>query len=288
MILTKNIDITINPSNFKHFKELGYLKIKKGSIINIPIVDLNCGSNYIINVKCDICGNEKKLSYRNYLKSFNNQNIYCCSSKCAKDKIENTNYNLYKTKYFSQTSIFKENIKNTCLKKYNTTNPSKCIFFQDKRKNTMNINHGVDYYVLSKDFRTKSEITSMKNYGTPHPMMSDTIKQRRKDFLIKHGFNVDDSKFKLYKTKIYRLTKKVKSQLLNMWNGLDYYDNENIQNNFNLPYYHKNYPTIDHKISIFDGFKNNIDPLIIADISNLCLTKRYINSKKSKNSYFNI
>ena len=54
MILTKNIDITINPSNFKHFKELGYLKIKKGSIINIPIVDLNCGSNYIINVKCDM------------------------------------------------------------------------------------------------------------------------------------------------------------------------------------------------------------------------------------------
>jgi len=33
----------------------------------------------------------------------------------------------------------------------------------------------------------------------------------------------------------------------------------------------KNYPTIDHKLSIFYGFINKIDPYIIADINNLCI-----------------
>ena len=45
---------------------------------------------------------------------------------------------------------------------------------------------------------------------------------------------------------------------------------------------------IDHKISIFHGFINNIDPILISDISNLCITKRYINSSKQTKSTWNI
>lgn len=64
--------------------------------------------------------------------------------------------------------------------------------------------------------------------------------------------------------------------LLESWDGIDYYDGECIKDNFNLPYYDINYPTVDHKISIFEGFKNNIVADEIADISNLCFTKRCI------------
>ena len=42
-----------------------------------------------------------------------------------------------------------------------------------------------------------------------------------------------------------------------------------------------NYPTIDHKISTFYGFNNNIDYKEIAKIENLCFTKRSNNSKKN-------
>ena len=41
-----------------------------------------------------------------------------------------------------------------------------------------------------------------------------------------------------------------------------------------------NLPSIDHKISIYYGFVNKIDPSIIGDIKNLCITKRSINKKK--------
>jgi len=41
------------------------------------------------------------------------------------------------------------------------------------------------------------------------------------------------------------------------------------------------YRTIDHKISIYYGYMNKIDADIISSIENLCITKRFINSKKS-------
>ena len=43
---------------------------------------------------------------------------------------------------------------------------------------------------------------------------------------------------------------------------------------------HRFYPTMDHKISVFYGFINSIDPNFIGSIDNLCITKRSINSKK--------
>ena len=53
-----------------------------------------------------------------------------------------------------------------------------------------------------------------------------------------------------------------------------------ILNNFKLDHNDPNYPTIDHKISVYYGFKNSIDPNIIGSIDNLCITKRSINSSK--------
>ncbi len=42
------------------------------------------------------------------------------------------------------------------------------------------------------------------------------------------------------------------------------------------------YPSIDHKISLFYGFENNMNPEEIGSIDNLCITKRYINSIKGR------
>jgi len=74
--------------------------------------------------------------------------------------------------------------------------------------------------------------------------------------------------------------------LFENWDGYDYYDGEYIKNNFNLHGLDNNYPTIDHKISVSYGFKNNIEPEKIADISNLCITKKINNSKKSSKCNF--
>lgn len=83
-----------------------------------------------------------------------------------------------------------------------------------------------------------------------------------------------------YRREVRRMTKRNEKRLFEIWNGIDYYDGEYIKDNFRLSPYDKNYPSIDHKISILFGFRNDIDPQEISDLSNLCITKIKINSTK--------
>ena len=83
-----------------------------------------------------------------------------------------------------------------------------------------------------------------------------------------------------YRKEVRRITRKSEKKLLESWNGIDYYDGEYIRENLNLSPYDKDYPSIDHKISILYGFKNNINPEELANINNLCVTKIKINSAK--------
>lgn len=90
----------------------------------------------------------------------------------------------------------------------------------------------------------------------------------------------NNNPFLFYKNQVRNLTNKFRKTVFLQWDGYDYYDKEFIKNNCLLHFHDKNYPTIDHKISIFEGFKNNTSPQIIADIKNLVITKRRLNSKK--------
>lgn len=83
---------------------------------------------------------------------------------------------------------------------------------------------------------------------------------------------------------MYKITRRSFKQLFESWDGYDFYTKEFILNNFNLDSNDKCYPVVDHKISRFYGFKNNISPEEIGDISNLCITQRYINSRKHKDT----
>ena len=89
--------------------------------------------------------------------------------------------------------------------------------------------------------------------------------------------------FELYTRAVYNITNKNKKELFENWNGYDYYDNEFIKANKKLNYNHTNYPTIDHKISLYHGFENKISPAILGSIDNLCITKKCINSSKGRN-----
>ena len=90
--------------------------------------------------------------------------------------------------------------------------------------------------------------------------------------------DIYDKSYQLYKNEVRRLTKKNLPTLLKSWNGKDYYDGEIIDKN--LDHTDPNSLTIDHKISIYQGYKTGTLPSIISDIENLCVTKRTINSSK--------
>ena len=127
--------------------------------------------------------------------------------------------------------------------------------------------------------RTKEIIYGDKNYNNPEKM-----RRTKQD----KGIYLTDKKltlFELYRKKVLKLSFHNKKKIFDNWDGYDYYDNEYIKAYLKEDSNSKLYPTIDHKISVLYGFKNNIDPGKISAIENLCITKKSINSKKGSKNY---
>lgn len=249
MIVTKEIKIKTNSQNINHYRILGY-KCNPGDEILINIDHLSKGSNYKIRAICDKCGKEKELIYNKYIKNVNNGGYYSCSNKCSKDKYINN-----------------------CLNKYGVINIFQCIDTINKIKKIKLERYGNDKYNNVK----KQKETCLEKYGFENYFET-------KEFKVKTGVILDEDidGWNLYKRKSRRIFRKNKNIIFDQWNGFDYYDNEYIKENFNLPFYHNNYPTVDHKLSVYYGFKNNISVEHINSIENLVITKRINNSIKGK------
>ncbi len=100
---------------------------------------------------------------------------------------------------------------------------------------------------------------------------------------IKNGniINWSEAEWKQYWRRCNYLTRKIRKQMLQNWDGYDYIDGEYIKENLNLHYTHKNYLTLDHIIPRSECFKQGLTPDEATQSSNLKFTKRYNNSKKS-------
>jgi hypothetical protein len=306
MILTEYVKIKVNVNNIKNLVDFGYKNLKNGLIIEIKTEHLSKGSHALIDVKCDVCGKERSIMYKEYLRNLKQHNYYSCKGKCSSEKNKITNTGKYGVEfisqieyvkkkkietsiknygvdYYSRTEYSKIRIKKTNLEKYGVDNPSKLQEFKNKRKKTMNEKFGVDYYVLHNDFKGKSEKTFLKNYGVSHPMM---LKEEIKRRLNKKGLDFRTDDFRIYRNRVDYFTRKNKNILFDRWDGLDFYDGEYILENLNLSGQHGDYPTIDHKKSVKECFDEGILPIYVADLDNLCITKRRINSKKQVKSDF--
>ena len=73
MILSREINVKITESNYNYYDDLGYDVYISEEIV-IPVELLPKGSHYKIKCKCDSCGVEKEVIYKNYLK-YDNLNI---------------------------------------------------------------------------------------------------------------------------------------------------------------------------------------------------------------------
>ena len=234
----------MNGKHISKYRSKGYI-CKVGEVIEVSIVDLPFESNLFIDVKCDVCGTEKKLKYQVYNKNFFNNYYYACSILCGMDKFRNNNLIKYGVDNYSKTKECRIKTEKTCLLKYNELVPSR-----------------------NKDVMSKIKETRIKK-GLQTPVGSE-----------------DD--FTIYKKIVRKLTQLNKKKLIESWSGYDYYDNEYIRENFELNSNSRLYPTIDHKISVFNGFYDNILPQVIAGLDNLCITKRSINSSKQINNTWKI
>lgn len=210
-------------------------------------------------------------------------------------------------KKWMSSSEFKEKSNKTLMEKYGVDSYSKTEEFKEKISSKMDdtINkiknkflekYGVDSYTKTEEFKEllnkekdnivyKIKSTCLEKYGVDNVSKVDEIRSKIKKTKIINGVDIPDdilSEWNLYKKNVRRITNTNKRKLYENWDGFDYYDNEYILGYLSHSHTHRYYPTIDHKISVYYGFKNSIDPEIIGSIDNLCITKRFINSTKSK------
>lgn len=262
MIIDKHVEVKIGSANYSIYKKLGY-DVKMNEIFLINIKDLTKGSKTKVNCKCDYCGDITNIIYCNYINQIKKNLTYSCSH-CTYKKAAETNLKTIGVEYYAQLKEDQERKKKTCLEKY-----------------------GVDSFFKTNEYKQKFENTCLDKYGVKNPFQSSEIIDKIKNTNISNGnWSKSNECYALYRRKVYHETSKNKLKLLENWDGHDYYDNEFILDNFHLNHNNNKYPTIDHKISVLYGYENNISIIEISDISNLCITKKSINSSKGKKSIF--
>jgi hypothetical protein len=166
---------------------------------------------------------------------------------------------------------FKEKSKETNLEKYGVDRFCKTVDF----KNQITLNKDVIVEKIKRVF--------LEKYGVDWPSKIESVVSKSLKTREENGHIIpteDLSEFDRYRKLVRKYTNRNKKKLFEDWTGFDYYDGEFIKGNFSLSHKNRLYPTIDHKISIFYGFKNKIEAEEIGDITNLCITKRSINSSK--------
>ena len=123
MILTREIEIKINESNYQYYDDLGY-DVAIGEVIKIPIELMSKGSHYKIKCKCDGCGIEKEVIFKNYVKYDNKFGEYYCR-KCSEVKRKETLRKNFGVDYPIQNKKVLSKMKNTLIEKYGVDNISK-------------------------------------------------------------------------------------------------------------------------------------------------------------------
>jgi hypothetical protein len=123
MILSREINVKITESNYNYYDDLGYDVYISEEIV-IPVELLPKGSHYKIKCKCDSCGVEKEVIYKNYLKYDNKWGDYYCR-KCSEVKRKETLRKNFGVDYPIQNEKVLQKMKKTLVEKYGVDNISK-------------------------------------------------------------------------------------------------------------------------------------------------------------------
>ncbi len=321
MVKNNESKVEITTRNIKYYKDRKYICVV-GDIISIDVNIMPKMSHNKVIAICELCKTEIELAFSKYNRNKDRQGFYSCS-KCSGKKRKITVKEKYGVEYFNQlesekermkiwmsSDEFKNKSKETLTEHYGVDSYSKTGEFKSNFSSKMKQiikekkENGTYNCPLSwegnRELRDKGMIDK---YGNHYSYNIPEIIEKRKETIKKRQsrlFNIDKDanfkgieykiiEYKLYRNKVRNKTEKLRKQLFENWNGYDYYDGEYIKNEF-IHYNNKSAPTINHKISCFYGFLNNIPVEEIANIENLCITKREINGKKSNlnESDFNI
>lgn len=272
MIKNDKIEVNISYRNITHYRKLGYNPILNENLI-ISTIHLPSNSHFRIDVICEICGKESNIRYHKYIENRKRHNFYSCKS-CSRQKAALTSIEKWGVDNYSKTEEYKERVEITNLEKYGYKTNLISPDYKDKIKDILKDKYGTDkFYNINRNGKN-----SKKRFKLIDNIEDLMISFENSELFYK---DIDSSDgYLLYRNEVRRITRNNIKIFLQKWNGEDYYDSENIMYNYKLDKNDPNYPTIDHKISVYYGFINNIPAEEISSLENLCITKRYINSKK--------
>ena len=187
MILDKEVELVMTGKLIKYYQKLGYYIIKNKQKILIKVEHLTLSSRAKINVKCDICGHKKKLSYDKYNKNIKNTGIYCCSNSCASVKNKQTNLKRYGFECVLNNKLIRNKIEKTCLERYGGISPFASKEVQTKISQTLFDNYGCTSPIYSEEVKDKMKKTNLKKYGVEHNMHNQESfeKNQTSAFLLK-------------------------------------------------------------------------------------------------------
>lgn len=214
MILNEYVEIVGNSRNLKYYKDKGYdIEVNKRIIVNVN--DLSHGSTFKVDVACDICHVEKKISWSSYYKYKENDidKKYHCKN-CNSEKRKKTNQNRYGGNSPTKSKEVVNKIKNTNQILYGNNSS----LHGNRQKNTEEIflkKYGEKTPLLNEKVKNKIKETLLEKWGVDHPLKSKDILDRIKsNNLEKWGVdNVSKSQI---------IINKIKEKNLEKW-GVDWY-----------------------------------------------------------------
>ena len=201
MILTDKIKIKISKKNIEHFKNLG-MNVNLKDEITINPEQLNKGNYIKIKVRCDICGNEKELMFKKYLKNIKNGGFYACSSKCSQKKVKDTSLDKFGKEHYSKTKEYNDSVKHSSIEKFGCLHSSQNEQVKNKLKKTNLEKYNVDCVFKSSEIKNKIKETNLELYGCGNVFQNEEIKQKIKQSnLEKYGVEFT-SQVEIVKNKI--------------------------------------------------------------------------------------
>jgi hypothetical protein len=268
MIKLDKIKVNISYRNITHYLKLGYNPILN-SELEINTNHLSKSSHVKIDVICSICNVENNLMYDKYIKNVERQGFYGCR-KCSRQKAAMTSLDKYGVDNYSKTDEWKKRVESTNIKKFGYKTNLISPKYKTNIENILINKYGTKDWWNIKNVKTKLKVISKDKIKMTKIIYSEDL----------YDNAIINSSYLLYRNECRRITESNIKTLMIDWDGLDYYTKDDISSNFNLDHNNPNYPTIDHKNSVYFGFINNIKSSEIGSLENLCITKRTINSSK--------
>ena len=256
---------------------------------------------------CEFCGDEK-IGHHKYMKTCGKKQCFVkarqitnlekyghvsnlhgeCVLNTLREKYGENITNVSQIHFPMQSKDILQKSKEAICRKYGTDNVSKCKEIIDRIKNKMFEIDTETGLTIIETSKIKREKTYLEKYGFKHYFQTDEFKEKYKNKMLeRYGyenyFQTDEflssigkkridnkSEFQKYSNRIRNLTKKT--------------FNSNFDIICNLFFRGREYH-LDHIYSIYDGFLNSVDPIIMSSVVNLQLLPKKINLEKSFNSW---